>query len=222
MIRPGTAASTIRPARMWRTRSQVAKTSGISSEISRMPTPRSRQLAHDLVDALLVLDVDADGRAVEDQDLGLGGEPLGEHDALLVAARELSAPDRSRPGILIASRATQSAASLRRRAGSIRPDRPARRLRTASTRLSSIDCRMLRPRSSRSSEQVGDAGADRVLVRAQRERPSLEPDRARVGTGHAEERERQLGAAGAQQAGQAQDLAAREREGDVRRTRPRG
>ena len=41
-----------------------------------------------LVDALLVLDVDADGGAVEDQHLRVGGEPFRQHHPLLVAAGE--------------------------------------------------------------------------------------------------------------------------------------
>src|SRR5580698_1130424 len=46
------------------------------------------QLADDLVDALLVLDVDADRGAVEDQNFWAGREPLRQHHALLVAAGE--------------------------------------------------------------------------------------------------------------------------------------
>ena len=35
---------------------------------------------------MLVADVDADGWTVEDQDLGIGRQPLRQHDALLIAA----------------------------------------------------------------------------------------------------------------------------------------
>ena len=44
--------------------------------------------AHQRVDLLLRPDVDPARRLVEDQHLGVEGEPLGEHDLLLVAARE--------------------------------------------------------------------------------------------------------------------------------------
>ena len=57
---------------------------------------------------------------------------------------------------------------------------------------------------------------------AQRDRLALEPDLAGIGPGHAEQGERQLGAAGAEQPGEAQHLAAPQGEGDVLRTRRRG
>src|SRR4051794_20459139 len=44
------------------------------------------QLAHYVVDALLVADVDADGRAIENENLGVGGKPLRQDDPLLIAA----------------------------------------------------------------------------------------------------------------------------------------
>src|SRR5688572_22198392 len=44
------------------------------------------QFGDDLVDALLVLDIDADGGRIQDEDLRSGREPLCEHDALLIAA----------------------------------------------------------------------------------------------------------------------------------------
>ena len=56
---------------------------------------------------------------------------------------------------------------------------------------------------------------DRVLVGGQRDRPALEPDLAGIGPGHAEQRQGELGAAGAEQPGQAQHLAAPQGEGDV-------
>jgi hypothetical protein len=50
-------------------------------------SPR-RERAHDVVDTVFGGDVYAYGRAVEDQELRMRGHPLGEHHALLVAARE--------------------------------------------------------------------------------------------------------------------------------------
>ena len=57
--------------------------------------------------------------------------------------------------------------------------------------------------------------ADRVLVGGQRDRPALEPDLAGIGPRHAEQRQRQLGAAGAEKTGEPQHLAATQGEGDV-------
>ena len=48
----------------------------------------AREPAHQVVDAGLRADVDAARRLVEDQHARLGRQPLGEHDLLLVAARE--------------------------------------------------------------------------------------------------------------------------------------
>ena len=47
-----------------------------------------RQHPHQLVDRVLRAHVDAARRLVHQHDLGLGGEPAGEHDLLLVAAGE--------------------------------------------------------------------------------------------------------------------------------------
>ena len=47
-------------------------------------------LADQLVEVGLGLDVDADRRLVDDQDVGIGGEPLGDRHLLLVAAGEVA------------------------------------------------------------------------------------------------------------------------------------
>ena len=49
--------------------------------------PVIRQLLDDLIDLVFRADVDAPGRLVEDEDLGIGIDPLGEDDLLLVAPR---------------------------------------------------------------------------------------------------------------------------------------
>ena len=46
------------------------------------------ELAHNAEDARARADIDADGRAVEEQDLRRGREPFRQDDPLLVAARE--------------------------------------------------------------------------------------------------------------------------------------
>jgi hypothetical protein len=52
--------------------------------------PLLHQLVHQLVDLGFRPDVDAPGRLVEDQEAGLGAEPLGQDDLLLGApAQEL-------------------------------------------------------------------------------------------------------------------------------------
>ena len=51
--------------------------------------PRSRGIAHQAVDLLARADIDADGRLVEQQDPRPRVAPLGEHDLLLVAARQV-------------------------------------------------------------------------------------------------------------------------------------
>ena len=53
-------------------------------------TPAVGDLADQLVEVGLGLDVDADRRLVDDQDLGIGREPLGDRHLLLVAAREIA------------------------------------------------------------------------------------------------------------------------------------
>ena len=51
--------------------------------------PLTGQAVEQLVDLGLGGDVDAAGRLVDDQDLGLEREPARQHDLLLVAAREI-------------------------------------------------------------------------------------------------------------------------------------
>ena len=73
---------------MTSTRSLMPSTSGSSLEIIRIATPVGRELAHQAMDLGLGADVDAARRLVEDEQLRIVGEPLAEHDLLLVAAGE--------------------------------------------------------------------------------------------------------------------------------------
>ena len=75
---------------MTRMRSATATISGMSLEMRRTETPPRGDLADQLVEIGLGLDVDADRRLVDDQDLGIGGEPLGDRHLLLVAAGEVA------------------------------------------------------------------------------------------------------------------------------------
>ena len=78
----------MRPSCMTATRSETPITSSMSDEIISTATPAVGEPAHQAIDFGLGADVDAARRLVEDDDLGLHGQPLGEHDLLLVAARE--------------------------------------------------------------------------------------------------------------------------------------
>ena len=65
-----------------------------------------RQLVDDTINLVFRTDVDAAGRLVEDQNLGVGHQPFRQHDLLLVAAGQVAAPpDRRRSsGCAAASR----------------------------------------------------------------------------------------------------------------------
>jgi len=76
-----------------------------------MPTPRFQQFVHDLVDLTLAVDVDAAGGLIEDQYLGIGAEPLGYDDLLLVSAESCIAVVYA-SGALMASRTMYSLISL--------------------------------------------------------------------------------------------------------------
>ena len=67
-------------------RSQMPSSSGSSEEMTRIALPCVGEPVDDRVDLVLRADVDAAGRLVEDQHVGVGEDPLGQHDLLLVAA----------------------------------------------------------------------------------------------------------------------------------------
>src|SRR5690349_7452731 len=77
------------PSFMTQMRSQMPSSSDISEEITTTPRPASN-LVDDTVDLVFGTDVDAPGRLVQDQDLGVGHQPFRQHDLLLVAAGELA------------------------------------------------------------------------------------------------------------------------------------
>ena len=81
-------SAVIRPSWRTRIRSDIARTSGRSLEMRMIPRPGRGQLGDDPVDLDLGADVDAARRLVEDQHPRLRRQPLGEHDLLLVAARQ--------------------------------------------------------------------------------------------------------------------------------------
>ena len=186
-----------------------------------MATPRFGELADDLVDALLVADVDADRRAVEDQQLGLRREPFGEHDALLIAARE-----RLRGILRIAGANAEPIDPGEREFCPPRrrnePDPAAQTVERGQRDV--IGDRLAQVEAEREPilGDIGDAGADRVLVGAQAQRRALDQDLAGVEPRHAEKRERQLGPPAPEEPDQAQHFAAHGSRRTRRRTRRRG
>ena len=71
-------------------RLQEGLRSGSSEEIARIAMPGAGQLVEQRVHLGLGGDVDAAGRLVDDQDLGLQRQPARQHHLLLVAAREVA------------------------------------------------------------------------------------------------------------------------------------
>ena len=82
------ASRTTRPSRMTSTRSARPSTSGTSLETSSTPDPARGEGADHLVQLGPGADVDAPGRLVEQQQLGVAEQPAADHHLLLVAAGE--------------------------------------------------------------------------------------------------------------------------------------
>ena len=175
--------------------------------------PWAGELGHELVHRGLGADVDALGRLVEDDDAGLGGEPLGDHHLLLVAAGELGDVLVERGGAeveaggVLAGEAellgeAQEAAARgagERRQGDVLEDRQADDRALAAAVLGHVD----------------DAVGDRVGGAADRGEAAVDPDLALRGLRDAEERLHELAAPGADQAVEAEDLAVAQGEADV-------
>ena len=66
-----------------------------------MPAPFFSRRAEQPIDFRLGADVDADGRLVEDEELGAVIEPFADHHLLLVAARETRTTGAAREAVLI-------------------------------------------------------------------------------------------------------------------------
>ena len=78
------------PFRMIITRSQRPTSSGQVRGDEEDGAALPRELLDGSVDGHLGADIHAARRLVEDEDLGLARQPLGEEDLLLVAAREVA------------------------------------------------------------------------------------------------------------------------------------
>ena len=107
-------------------RSQIPNSSGRYELTTRIALPCGGQLADQAIDLGLGADVDAAGRLVQEQDVGLLVEQPRQGHFLLVAARK--ARRRSGPGpvALIRSRAIQRATSARRSLSRSQPRRACR------------------------------------------------------------------------------------------------
>ena len=174
----------------------------------------SREVGHDVVDALLVLDVDSDRRAVEDQHAGRRGEPLGQDDPLLVAARERlhrTIEARDLDGETLDPFGRERAAAPR----CDEAEAPAQPVHHGEDDV--VLDRLLQDDAEPEPVlgHIGDAGVERGPVGGQAQRPAVEADGAAVGLRHAEQAERELGPPGAQEAGEPQHLAAVQGEADV-------
>ena len=95
ILRGGARGSSpaIRPSRNTMMRVERCRTSGQLARDQEDARARRRELVDERVDLRLGADVDAAGRLVEDQDAAARRQPLGEHDLLLVAARQAGGDD---------------------------------------------------------------------------------------------------------------------------------
>ena len=200
---PARPSSPTMRSRITRTRSETARTSGRSDEITTRPRCAGL-IVKQVVDLGLRADVHAAGRLVHDQHARPRQQPSGQDDFLLVAAAEVRAPARPAPG------RRRGASGTAPRGGPARPSRhhhvpnaagPRRRhspryscrgtgQRPCAPRAGS----RCRPRSRR----PGDAERDAAAV------DPTSPARRRPGP---EQGQGQLRPTGPDQAGQADDLA---------------
>ena len=117
---------TRRPWLMMPTRSLIDRSSSSSEEIRITPLPAAVRPIDQAIDRDARADVDPLRRLVEDEEIGIGEEPAGDDDLLLIAAGEDSRPPWfPQPGVISSSR-TSFRPSSRSRVRLIRPCRPSR------------------------------------------------------------------------------------------------
>lgn len=78
------------PSHITMMRSQTPISSGISDEIMITALPCCTRLAEQQVNIALGADIDAAGRLIEDDDIRVVQQPLGDNDLLLVAAGQVA------------------------------------------------------------------------------------------------------------------------------------
>src|SRR5918992_1616478 len=175
--------------------------------------PPGRQAGDDAVPLALRPDVDPAGRLAEDQDLRVGREPLRDHDLLLVAARERADGDLQAGG--------PDLEPVREVGGdlALTPaiDEPEAREPPQERQRGVVLDRHLEHEALVLAVlgNEGEAGLHRCARRPDPHGGAVAPDLAGVEPIDAEDRARHLGAPGADEAGQADDLAAPEGERDV-------
>ena len=204
---PGNSA-TVRPRLSTTTRSQRPSSSGISLEAMRTPSPCRGELANAGVNLALGADVDAARRLVEQQSRGSAEHFLGEHDLLLIAARQRA--DReppARPGGRRMSEWPCERVHLSRGL-----DMRKKRRDLAQDRHHQVAPDAVAQHEAAAAPIVGDeaeALRARAADRGEARRRAVDFDHARpsAGSGGAVERGQQLRAPGAHDAGEADDLA---------------
>ena len=221
---PRRSSATIRPPRMTSTRSLMPSTSGSSLEIIRMASPWPASSAHQRVDLRLGADVDAARRLVEDQDARARSPAIWPSTTFCWLPPESCRTICSGPRARIAEAADRiaaPAASPRRgRPGARRRDRgrarPARRSRAIGHAAGSAPARRGPPAhrrcpGSRACARRRDA---RPACRRAGSRPMSPGVMPKMVQG-------ELGAARADQAGEAEDLAGAQVEARRRAARRR-
>ena len=173
-----------------------------------------RHAADPLVDLVPGPDIDSPGRFVAEHDPRAAFEPLGDHDLLLIAARQGGHPlaGSSEPDVELLPPSGEGA-----------PLATAIDHASKATEAIQVGKREVGPRAlcqhqavaSAILRQQADTAGDRLARRPRVEPPAVEPDLAAVARCGAEDQARDLAAAGAHQPREPQDLAAADAEGHV-------
>src|SRR6185312_3184826 len=173
-----------------------------------------RKIGNDAVDVGFRADIDADRRAVENEDAWFSGKPARQHHPLLVAARQgFHRRVRVRCRHL---QPVQPVARLRPQARPVEPaKRPRKGVEPADGDVAQDGLGQEQAFRQPVLRNVADPRLDGVDRAAQHKRPSVQPDRAPVDGQQAEQRLGKLGAARAEQPGNAEHFAGAQAEADV-------
>ena len=177
------------------------------------PEARRGQLGDDPVDLDLGADVDAAGRLVEDQQARLRGQPFGEDDLLLVAARQRADHllDAGHLDVELVGVVARDLALPRRVHEEPREEaRQDRQRHVLGDREIEDEALLVAVLG-----QVGDARVHRGRWAGEADGPAVQPDLAAIALVDAEQDPGDLRPAGADEPGQPDDLAVPDVEGDV-------